>query len=141
MKKVCYRLCQILNLLIPDSTANEVTLPQNYRLLKPVSRQLSRRESIYRWLHRPGASAGASPAFLGLSLPYALIRCTHDLTYVRARQYFHAWEYPDDVKVSRMRSRRKCKSTCHDRLSGLGENSILAITVIPPIAPLSARSF
>lgn len=92
--------------------ANKITLPQNCHLLKLISRQLSRGENLYRWLHCPGASAGASPAFLSLSLPYALIRYTHDLTYVRARRYLHAWEFTDDVEVSRMGSRRKCKSTC-----------------------------
>lgn len=33
-----------------DTRINGVSLPQNWRLLKLISRQLSWRESIYRWL-------------------------------------------------------------------------------------------
>lgn len=124
--------------LHPNATANEVTPPQNCRLLKLVSRQLSRRESIYRWLDRSGASAGASPAFLGLSLPYALIRCTHDLTYVCTCT-------PVSARGSILAT-SKClvcdlAGSARARAARLGENSIFTINVIPPIAPLSARSF
>lgn len=47
MKKVCYRLCQIFTRI---QRLMESPYRKNCRLLKLISRQLSWRESIYRWL-------------------------------------------------------------------------------------------
>lgn len=49
----------------------------------------------------PRQHAGAWPAFPGLSLPYALIRCTHDRAWARAR----VGVGPNDVQQSREFSR------------------------------------